>query len=115
MAKLQMFPKPTCISCRKARGLLLKRGAEIEERNMIQEPLTMDELDPLVGERNHLDFLNSKNELYRKLRRKERPPSRAQALKLLSKEPNLIRRPIVRRGAKIVLGFDEEWLNDLLR
>jgi arsenate reductase-like glutaredoxin family protein len=37
---------------------------------------------------------------------KEKPPTRAEAIKLMAREPNLIRRPIFRRGDKWVFGFD---------
>jgi arsenate reductase len=94
---------------------LLEKGAQLEERDLAKDPLAMDELDALIGRRNYLDFLNPKNELYRKLRMKEELPLRAQALKWMSKEPNLIRRPIVIRGGEMVLGFDEEALKKLAR
>jgi len=45
----------------------------------------------------------------------ENPPTRTEALKLMATEPNLIRRPVVIRGGKIVLGFDEEALEDLAK
>jgi arsenate reductase-like glutaredoxin family protein len=45
---------------------------------------------------------------------KEKPPSRAEALKLMAKEPNLIRRPVVICGKEIVLGFDEAALKKLI-
>jgi len=35
---------------------------------------------------------------------KEKPPSRAEALKLMSANPNLIRRPILIDGDRITLG-----------
>jgi arsenate reductase-like glutaredoxin family protein len=92
---------------------LLAKGAELEERNLGKDPLTVDELDALIGRRNYLEFLNPRNELYRKLKMKENPPSRAQALKWMSKEPNLIRRPIVVRGGEMILGFDEEGLGKM--
>jgi len=88
---------------------------ELDERNLGKDPLTADELDALIGGRNYLEFLNPRNELYRKLKMKENPPSRAQALKWMSKEPNLIRRPIVVRGGEMILGFDEEGLEKLAR
>lgn len=44
---------------------------------------------------------------------KERPPSRAEALKLMAAEPNLIRRPVVIAGKEIVLGYDEPKLKAL--
>jgi arsenate reductase-like glutaredoxin family protein len=94
---------------------LLAKKADLEERDLAKDPLTVDELDALIGKRNYLDFLNSRNELYRTLKMKENPPSRALALKWMSKEPNLIRRPIVVRGTEIALGFDEAALAKLLR
>jgi len=72
--------------------------------------LTVKQLDSLIGSRNYLEFLNPRNELYRQRKMKEHPPARDQALKLMAQEPNLIRRPIVMRGDKVVLGYDEEGL-----
>jgi arsenate reductase-like glutaredoxin family protein len=46
---------------------------------------------------------------------KEHPPSRAEAIKLMAKEPNLIRRPVALRGSQMVLGFDEEQYRKLLK
>jgi len=46
---------------------------------------------------------------------KENPPSRSEAIKLMAKEPNLIRRPVVLRGSQMVLGFDEEAYRKLLK
>ncbi|MGH9790260.1 MAG: arsenate reductase family protein, partial [Candidatus Acidiferrales bacterium] len=57
--------------------------------------------------------LNPRNELYRERKMKERPPSRAEAIKLTAAEPNLIRRPVVIKGRQIVLGYDEEGLRKL--
>ena len=45
---------------------------------------------------------------------KENPPARAEALKLMSENPNLIRRPILVKGREIVLGFDETALSGLV-
>ena len=39
---------------------------------------------------------------------KEKLPSREEAIRLMAKHPNLIRRPILVQGSKIALGFDEE-------
>ena len=68
--------------------------------------LTVTELEKLIGKRDYKDFLNTRNELYRERNMKEHPPSRAEALKLMSENPNLIRRPILVDGETIVLGGD---------
>jgi len=69
----------------------------------------------LIGNRDYKEFLNTRNELYRTRNMKEHPPSRADAIKLMAKEPNLIRRPVVIRGSQIVLGFDEEAYRKLMK
>jgi len=63
-------------------------------------------LDRLIGKRDYKEFLNTRNELYRERGTKENPPSRAEALKLMSENPNLIKRPILVDGEKMVLGSE---------
>jgi arsenate reductase-like glutaredoxin family protein len=94
---------------------LLNQGAELEYRDLDKERLSEAELDKLIGNREYIQFLNPRNELYRKRSMKNNPPSRAEAIKLMSKEPNLIRRPIVIKGAKMILGYDEDAFGKLLK
>ena len=90
-------------------------GAELEFRDLGKERLTEAELDELIGDRDHREFLNTRNELYRARKMKERPPARAEAIKLMAKVPNLIRRPIVLQGSQMILGLDEEAYRRLLK
>jgi len=88
---------------------------ELESRDLDKQRLTEGELEELIGDRDYKEFLNTRNELYRTRNMKEHPPSRAEAIKLMAKEPNLIRRPVVLRGSQMVLGFDEEAYRKLLK
>ena len=72
----------------------------------LNKGLVVAEVEKLIGARDYLDFLNTRNELYRERNMKEHPPSRAEALKLMSENPNLIKRPILVDGDRIVLGSD---------
>jgi len=92
---------------------LLEQGAELELRNLDAERLTEDELESLIGARDYRIFLNPRNELYRRRKMGEKPPSRSEAIRLMAGEPNLIRRPVVISGESIVLGYDEEALRGL--
>jgi arsenate reductase-like glutaredoxin family protein len=83
-------------------------GAELESRDLGGDRLSEPELDEFIGERDYREFLNTRNEMYRERKMAEHPPSRAEAIKLMAKEPNLIRRPILIRGKQMILGFDEE-------
>jgi len=94
---------------------LLKKGALLVERDLGKEPLSEDELKDLFGGRDPREFLNSRNELYREMKMAESPPSPAETIRLMAKNPNLIRRPIVIAGRETVVGFDEKGLLRLAR
>jgi Spx/MgsR family transcriptional regulator len=111
--KIKFLQKPNCTTCRKAKVFLEKRKVELETRDLGKNRLSVAELDQLIGKRDHRKFLNTRNELYRSRKMGENPPSRDEALKLMAAEPNLIRRPVVLRGSEIVLGYDEEALNQI--
>lgn len=81
---------------------------EFTSRDLDKERLSQAELDKLIGDRDYREFLNTRNELYREKKMKENPPSRSEAIKLMAKVPNLIRRPLLIDGKKILFGFDEE-------
>lgn len=85
------------------------------ERDLGKHPLSVEELRSLIGDRDYRLFLNSRNELYRSLNMKAIPPSFEDALKLMAKEPNLIKRPIVQVGKRLYFGFDEKQWEDLER
>ena len=84
-------------------------------RSLDEQRLSESELDQLIGERDYVPFLSTRNELYRSRKMNERPPSRSEAIRLMAATPNLIRRPIVISGKRIVLGYDEAAYKELLR
>jgi arsenate reductase-like glutaredoxin family protein len=88
--------------------LLAKKGVQLEERDLGGQPLSQAELDALIGDRDYREFLNPRNELYRERGMKDKPPARAEALRLMAENPNLIRRPILVVGKTILMGFDEK-------
>jgi arsenate reductase-like glutaredoxin family protein len=90
-------------------------GVDLESRDLDKDRLTEAEIDELIGSRDYKEFLNTRNELYRTRKMKEHPPTRAEAIKLMAKEPNLIRRPIVLQGSQMILGFDEDAYKKLLK
>jgi len=114
-AKIKFFQKPSCTTCRKAKAFLEKQKVELDLRDMGKDRLSVEELDQLIGKRDHRTFLNTRNELFRTKKMKDNPPSRKEALKLMAAEPNLIRRPVVLRGSDIVLGYDEEALKRIAK
>jgi regulatory protein spx len=105
--KIRFLQKPSCTTCRKAKALLENFGAELELRSLDEERLSEAEIEALIGDGDYVPFLSTRNELYRSRKMKEHPPGRREAVRLMAAHPNLIRRPVVVRGGRVVLGYDE--------
>jgi len=106
--KVLFMQKPSCTTCRKAKKFMERRGFQLYFRDLAKERLSSSELEKLIGKRDYTQFLNSRNEVYRKENMKEEPPTRKKAIRLMAKEPNLIRRPVIVAGGRVVVGFDED-------
>ncbi len=110
---VEFLHKPSCTTCRKARAFLENKAVELHFRDLDKERLSAEELEKLIGTRDHTEFLNTRNDLYRERNMKENPPDRGEAIRLMAENPNLIRRPVVLAGGRVVLGFDPEEYDSL--
>ena len=104
---LNFLEKPDCPTCQKAKRFLEKRGYRLNVRNLMENKLSSSELQKLIGNRDHQDFLNTRSEVYRKKKLGEKCRSRREAVGMMAMNPDLIRRPIVVAGGRVVIGYDE--------
>ncbi len=104
---VKFLQKSTCATCRKARQFMKKRGFHLHYRDLAEDRLSASELQKLIGRKDHEEFLNPRSEIFRKKKMKEKPPSRREAISLMSKNPDLIRRPVIVAGGRVVIGYDE--------
>jgi arsenate reductase (glutaredoxin) len=86
----------------------------LHERDLGKEPLSEAELEALIGSTDVAAFLNTRSAAYRAQGFKEQAPSRAQAIRFMARDPNLIKRPITVRGDTKVLGFEAAKLRALV-
>ena len=84
-----------------------KRGYHLNFRDLTKNRLTSAELQKLIGKHDYEEFLNPRSEVYRKKKMKDNPPSRREAISLMAKNPDLIRRPVIVAGGRVVIGYDE--------
>ena len=90
------------------------KKADFEEREYGKTPFTERELRELIGNEPIEPFLNTRTPLYREKNMKQKPPSADEAIKLMLKDPNLLKRPVIIKGKKKLTGFNEAELKDLL-
>ncbi len=90
-------------------------GVELDERDYAKVPLSADELKDLFAGRDPRDFLNPRSPAFKSMGLAGKSLTPEQALSLIAKDPNLIKRPIVVAGKEIIAGFDRERLRATLK
>jgi arsenate reductase-like glutaredoxin family protein len=93
---------------------LQSKKAAFDEREYSKHPLSENELSEMIGDGPIEKFLNSRTPLYREKNMKQRPPSKDAAIKLMLKDPNLLKRPVIIKGRKKLTGFNEAEVKELL-
>ena len=73
-------------------------------------PPSREFLEKHIDAERFLDFVSTRSPVF-----KERPlpASKKEAIALMLENPNLIRRPIVIKGSKVIFGFDKEQYDKL--
>ncbi len=78
---------------------------DLHEIDINREPPTRAWLEAHVDAERFLDFVSTRSPVF-----KERPlpRSKKEAIDLMMENANLIRRPILVKGSKVLFGFDKE-------
>jgi arsenate reductase-like glutaredoxin family protein len=77
----------------------------VNQIDINKEPPSREFLEKHIDAAHFLDFVSTRSPVF-----KERPlpTSKKEAIALMLENPNLIRRPIVIKGSKVIFGFDKE-------
>lgn len=100
-----------CSTCIKAKKYLDNLNIEYEAIEMVENPLTYKEFENFLNKGADIDKLfNTSGILYRTYNYKEKIKSMTLEEKLndLSKNPKLVKRPILETDDKVIIGFKEE-------
>jgi arsenate reductase len=90
-------------------------GAELDERDYAKTALSAAELKDLFADRDPRDFLNPRSPAFKAMGLAGRSLTAEQAIALIVKEPNLLKRPIVVAGKQMIAGFDRDRLRTALK
>ncbi len=90
-------------------------GVELDERDYAKAPLNAAELKDLFAGRDPRDFLNARSPAFKAMGLAGKSLTPAEALALMAKEPNLIKRPITIASKQMLAGFDREKLREALK
>jgi arsenate reductase-like glutaredoxin family protein len=77
----------------------------VNQIDINQEPPSRAWLEAHIDKDHFLDYVSTRSPVW-----KERPlpQSKKEAIDLMMENPNLIRRPILIKGSKVIFGFDKD-------
>jgi arsenate reductase-like glutaredoxin family protein len=78
-------------------------GLDVEERDINREPPPREFLERHVDDERFLEFVSRRSPVFKTRRL---PASKKEAIELMLQQPNLIKRPILVKGSRVVFGFD---------
>jgi arsenate reductase-like glutaredoxin family protein len=78
---------------------------DVHELDINKEPPSRAFLEQHIDPGRFLDFVSTRSPVFKQ---RPLPKSKKEAIALMMENPNLIRRPIVIKGSKVIFGFDKE-------
>lgn len=90
------------------------KKVSFDEREYGKNPFTERELREIIGADPIELFLNTRTPLYREKNMKQKPPSKDEAIRLMLRDPNLLKRPVIIKGKRKLTGFNEADVKQLL-
>ena len=105
---------PKCSTCKKAKKHLEELGVSFEDRHIVEENPTKEELTEWISVSGYpvKKFFNTSGMKYRELGLKDRLPQMTdeETIELLATDGMLVKRPLLIDGDRILVGFKEaEW------
>jgi arsenate reductase len=116
MAEVTIYQKPTCSTCRQAVQLLKESGKSFTAINYYEKPFTKSQLRNLLKKAglSPKDILRTKEDIYKELGLAKKNISDDALLDMMLAHPDLIQRPIVEKGEKVILARPAESVKELL-
>jgi arsenate reductase-like glutaredoxin family protein len=78
---------------------------DVEVVDINKNPPTREFLEKHVDATKFLDYVSTRSPVFKT---RPLPRSKREAIDLMLEQPNLIRRPVLVRGAKVTFGFDKD-------
>ena len=77
-----------------------------------KEPPSRELLEKHIDPDRFLDFVSTRSPVFKD---RPLPKSKKEAIAMMMENPNLIRRPIVIKGAKVIFGFDKDQYQEIAK
>jgi arsenate reductase (glutaredoxin) len=110
MGEIVLYAKKSCAQCKKAIAFLNKKGVQYQVKDIVHEPPPRSLLEKVIKAENIYASLNQRSTTYKDNSLGKRRTTKNEAIRLMLKDPNLIKRPLIIKDNRAYQGFDEKSL-----
>src|SRR5262249_6894051 len=114
MGEIVLYAKKSCSQCERAISFLNKKGVNYQVKDIVHEPPPRSLLEKVIKAENIYASLNQRSTTYRENHLGKRRTTKNEAIRLMLKDPNLIKRPLIIKDNRAYQGFDEKGLIDFV-
>jgi regulatory protein spx len=113
---VNLYTTPSCTSCRKAKAWLEEHHIDYVERNILSNPLTIDEIKSILRmtEEGTDEIISTKSKTFQKLNVNIESLPLKELYELIKNNPQMLRRPIIQDEKRLQVGYNEEEIRSFL-
>lgn len=113
---ITIYTAPSCTSCKKAKSWLAHHNINFKERNIIADPLSTTEITKILEKCDDgiEGLISSRNRFVKTLGVDFEDLSMTTAIKIISENPQILRRPIIMDNKRLHVGYNEEEIRTFL-
>ncbi|MFV0555892.1 MAG: transcriptional regulator Spx [Lactovum sp.] len=113
---IEIYTAPSCTSCKKAKSWLAKHNIAFQERNIIADPLSAEEIKKVLTRSDDgvEGLISTRNRHVKALGVEFEDMSLSHAIDFIAKNPQVLRRPIIIDEKRMHVGYNEEEIRTFL-
>jgi regulatory protein spx len=111
-----LYSTPSCGSCRKAKAWLEEHHIDYIERNILSNPLTVDEIKSILRltEEGTSEIISTNSKTFQELNINIESLPLNEFYKLIMEHPKMLRRPIILDEKRLQVGYNDEEIRSFL-
>ncbi|MBV7504928.1 transcriptional regulator SpxA [Bacillus sp. sid0103] len=111
-----LYTTPSCGSCRKAKAWLEEYQIDYMERNILSNPLTVDEIKSILRltEEGTSEIISTNSKSFKELNINIESLPLNELYKLIMEHPKMVRRPIILDEKRLQVGYNEDEIRSFL-
>ncbi|MEH7304083.1 transcriptional regulator SpxA [Neobacillus drentensis] len=111
-----LYTTPSCGSCRKAKAWLEEHQIDYMERNILSQPLTVDEIKSILRmtEEGTSEIISTNSKAFKELNINIESLPLNELYKLIMEHPKMVRRPIIMDEKRLQVGYNEDEIRSFL-